>query len=311
MSLPVIDIAGLASSDAAARRAVAAKLRDACTAHGFFYCTGHGVPRALMDAVMTEVRALFDLPDAAKAKLDKAASPCNRGYEALGGQTLQPGAPPDRKEGFYISEEVTEGDPRLGRFNQGPNQWPADLPAFRPVMMAYFGALSVVGANLMRGMALSLDLDEDAFDAFTRRPIATLRLLHYPPSRPEVPDEMGAGAHTDFGGLTLLMQDEVGGLQVKGPDGWVEAPPMPGAYIVNLGDMIARWTNDRYRSTVHRVINRSGRERYSVPFFYTGNPDYQVSCIPTCLAPGEQPKYPAVTVEEHLKAMYARTYVKT
>ncbi|MEM9629064.1 MAG: 2-oxoglutarate and iron-dependent oxygenase domain-containing protein [Pseudomonadota bacterium] len=310
MSLPVIDIAGLASSDAQARRSVGTALHEACSTYGFFYCTGHGVPEALMDAVMSEVRALFDLPDAAKARLDKAASPCNRGYEALGGQTLQPGAMPDRKEGFYISEEVTEGDPRLGRFNQGPNQWPTDLPAFRPVMMAYFGALSVVGATLMRGMALSLDLEEDAFEPFTRQPLATLRLLHYPPSRPEMPDEMGAGAHTDFGGLTLLMQDEVGGLQVKGPDGWIDAPPMPGAYIVNLGDMIARWTNDRYRSTVHRVINRSGRERYSVPFFYTGNPDYQVSCIPTCLEPGETPKYPTVTVEDHLKAMYARTYVK-
>lgn len=311
MSLPVIDIAGLARSDAAARQGVAGALHDACSAHGFFYCTGHGVPKALMDAVMTETRALFDLPDAAKASLDKAASPCNRGYEALGGQTLQPGAMPDRKEGFYIGEEVTEGDARLGRFNQGPNQWPADLPAFRPVMMAYFGALSVVGATLMRGMALSLDLDEDAFEPFTRRPLSTLRLLHYPPSRPEVPDEMGAGAHTDFGGLTLLMQDDVGGLQVKSEDAWIDAPPMPGAYIVNLGDMIARWTHDRYRSTLHRVINRSGQERYSVPFFYTGNPDYQVSCIPTCLAPGEAPKYPAVTVEAHLKAMYARTYAKT
>ena len=309
MSLPVVDIAGLASSDPAEKRAVADGLRDACSSYGFFYCTGHGVPQALMDAVMDEARAFFDLPEDTKEKLDKTASPCNRGYEALGGQTLQPGAMPDRKEGFYIGEEVTEGDPRHGRFNQGPNQWPADLPAFRPVMMAYFGALSVVGATLMRGMALSLELEEDAFEPFTRRPLSALRLLHYPPSRPEVPDEMGAGAHTDFGGLTLLMQDDVGGLQVRGADGWIDAPFMPGAYIVNLGDMIARWTNDRYRSTLHRVINRSGRERYSVPFFYTGNPDYQVSCIPTCLAPGEAPKYPAVTVEAHLKAMYARTYV--
>ncbi len=307
-SLPVIDITGLTASDPAARRAVGSALREACSAHGFFYCTGHGVPRALMDTVMAETRALFDLSEADKAVIDKSLSRCNRGYEPLGGQTLQPGAMPDRKEGFYIGEEVTEDDPRLGRFNHGPNQWPADLPAFRPVMMAYFAALSVVGATLMRGMALSLDLEETAFEAFTHRPLVTLRLLHYPPSRPEIPDEMGAGAHTDFGGLTLLMQDEVGGLQVEESDGWIEAPPVPGAYIVNLGDMIARWTNDRYRSTRHRVINRSGRERYAVPFFYSGNPDYEVACIKTCLAPGEQPTYPTVTVEDHLKAMYARSY---
>lgn len=140
----------------------------------------------------------------------------------------------------------------------------------------------------------------------------TLRLLHYPPARPEEPDEMGAGAHTDFGGLTILLQDDNGGLQVRDPHGkgWIEAPPIPGAYVVNLGDMIARWTNDRYVSTLHRVINRSGNERYSIPFFYTGNPDTMVECLPTCLAEGETPKYPPVTTLEHLRAMYARTYTR-
>ena len=309
MELPVIDISGLADADPAARKAVAHELRKACLVHGFFYCIGHGVPNALMQAVMDQARALFDLPESAKAALDKALSPCNRGYETLGGQTLQLGAMPDRKEGYYISEEIAEGDPRMGRFNHGPNIWPTDLPAFRPVMMAYYAALTVVGARLIRGMALSLDLEENALDAFTHRPLATLRLLHYPPARAAVPDELGAGAHTDFGGLTLLMQDDVGGLQVKSDSGWIEAPQIPGAYVVNLGDMIARWTNDRYRSTLHRVINSSGRERYSVPFFYTGNPDYVTRCIPTCLDAGEVPKYPAVSVEDHLKAMYARTYV--
>jgi len=178
-------------------------------------------------------------------------------------------------------------------------------------MMAYFAAMSAVGARLMRGMALSLNLEETALDSFTHRPLATLRLLHYPPSRPDVPDEMGAGAHTDFAGLTLLLQDEVGGLQVKSDTGWIEAPPIPGAYIVNLGDMIARFTNDRYRSTLHRVINRSGRERYSVPFFYTGKPDFEVRCVPTCLDVGQTPKYPPILVEDHLKSMYAKTYVST
>lgn len=308
MTLPVVDIANLSSSDPVARRNVADQLCSAATSYGFFYCVGHGIPLALMEAVMKESRAFFALPMTVKTTVDKAASHCNRGYEPLGGQTLQPGSMPDRKEGFYIGEEIAEGDQRYGRFNQGPNQWPADLPSFRPVMMAYFGALSVVSATLIRGMALSLNLKEDAFDTFTYRPLATLRLLHYPPSRPEMPDEMGAGAHTDFGGLTLLMQDEVGGLQVKVQDRWTKAPPMQGAYIVNLGDLIARWTNDRYRSTLHRVINDTGLERHSVPFFYTGNPDYQVSCVPTCLDAGEKPKYPVVTVEDHLKTMYARTY---
>jgi isopenicillin N synthase-like dioxygenase len=310
MGLPVIDISGLAASDPAARRAVGDALRAACLEHGFFYCTGHGVPQGLIDAAMAQTEALFDLPDAAKLALDKAQSPANRGYEHLGGQTLQPGAMPDRKEGFYIGEDLAPDHPRVmaGAFNAGANLWPDDLPGFRPVMVAYFAALNVVSARLMQGLALSLELPEDHFSAFTTDPAATLRLLHYPPSRPEVPDELGAGAHTDFGGLTILLQDDNGGLQVMGQDGWIEAPPVPGAYIVNLGDMIARWTNDRYRSTLHRVINRSGNERYSIPFFYSGNPDHEVRCLPTCLAEGDEPKYPPVRVQDHLRAMYARTY---
>lgn len=309
-SLPIIDISGLSASDPAARRAVGEALREACLAHGFFYCTGHGVPAGLIAAAMEQSRALFDLPDAAKTALDKSRSPANRGYETLGGQTLQPGAMPDRKEGFYIGEDLAPDHPRVvaGAFNAGANLWPADLPGFRPAMVAYFAALGVVAGTLMRGLALSLDLPEDHFAAFTTEPAATLRLLHYPPSRPEVPDEMGAGAHTDFGGLTILLQDQVGGLQVMGPEGWIEAPPIPGAYVVNLGDMIARWTNDRYRSTLHRVINRSGRERYSIPYFYSGNPDHEVRCLPNCLSEGEVPKYAPVRVQDHLRAMYVRTY---
>lgn len=312
MGLPVIDVSGLASSDPAARYAVGEDLRAACLQHGFFYCVGHGVPEGLISAVMAQTRALFDLPTEAKLAVDKSLSPCNRGYEHLGGQTLQPGALPDRKEGYCIGDELSALDPRVagGKFNHGPNQWPKGLPGFQPVMMAYYAALTVVAQRLMRGMALSLDLDERYFDGFTTQPMGTVRLLHYPPARPDVPDGMGAGAHTDFGGLTILLQDDNGGLQVKDPhgQGWIDAPPVPGAYVVNLGDMIARWTNDRYVSTLHRVINRSGNERYSVPFFYSGNPDTEVRCIPTCLDLGETPKYPPVTVLNHLRSMYDRTY---
>ena len=312
MGLPIIDISGLASSDPAARRAVGDALKAACLEHGFFYCTGHGVPQGLIDAAMAQTRALFDLPMEAKLAVDKAKSPCNRGYEHLGGQTLQPGAMPDRKEGYYIGDDLSDLDPRVqnGLFNHGANQWPQDLPGFQAVMMGYYAALCVVSETLMRGLALSLDLPEDYFKGFTTQPMGTVRLLHYPPARPEVPDEMGAGAHTDFGGLTILLQDDNGGLQVKDPHGkgWIDAPPVPGAYVVNLGDMISRWTNDRYVSTLHRVINRSGNERYSIPFFYTGNPATQVACIPTCLKDGETPKYEPVSVLGHLQAMYARTY---
>ena len=313
-SLPIIDVSALSSSDPAKRRAVGLQIRDACLTSGFLYCTGHGIPDGLREAVFAESRRFFEQPLDRKLAVDKAHSFCNRGYEVLGGQTLQPGAQADLKEGYYIGLELAEDDPRTvaRRFNRGPNQWPADLPAFKPVMNAWFAALLDLSERLMRGIALSLDLPESHFDGFCREPLAILRLLHYPPHPPQAGDDLlGAGAHTDFGGLTLLTQDDNGGLQVMDNETgrWIDAPPLGGTFVINLGDMIARWTNDRYRSTLHRVINTSGRERYSVPFFFSGNPDFEVACIPTCLEPGETAKYPPIRVEDHLMAMYRKTYV--
>ncbi|GAA5235521.1 isopenicillin N synthase family oxygenase [Verticiella sediminum] len=312
-TLPVIDIAGLRSADPTAQMALAQQLRDACERRGFFYICNHGVPPALIDDVFAASRAFFQQPMAAKLALDKKHSPCNRGYEPLRAQTLEAGAPPDVKESYYIGAEIPADDPRVlaGRFNTGPNQWPLHPPEFRPVMERYYRAAYDLGAWIVRGLALSLDLPIDHFQHYLTDPAATLRLLHYPPqpANPQ-PGEKGCGEHTDFGGVTLLLQDDIGGLQVwdTQAEAWIDAPPVPGTFVVNIGDLFARWTNERYVSTLHRVINRSGRERYSVPFFFTGNLEHRVECLPTCLAPGETPRYPAVTVEEHQIACYRRTY---
>lgn len=313
LNLPLIDIGDLRHDDPAAHQKIAQQLRDACQRCGFFYIHNHGIDAELIRAVQQQAERFFALPSAAKLALDKALSSCNRGYEPLRGQTLEAGSPPDLKEGFYIGNEVAADDPRVlaGKFNQGPNQWPAELADFRPVMERYFQATNAVCERLMAVLALSLELPGDHFAPLLKDAAATLRLLHYPPQPPQpAPGEKGCGAHTDFGALTLLLQDDAGGLQVQAIDSgeWIDAPPIEGTYVVNLGDLISRWTNDRYRSNRHRVINRSGRERYSVPFFYTGNLDLTVECLPVCLAPGETPRYPNVTVEQHLREMYRRTY---
>lgn len=312
-SLPIIDIGDLTSPKPANRQAVGARLRAACLDNGFFYISNHGVSEDCVADVFSEAAAFFSLPSEVKAEVDKSKSKANRGYEPMQGQTLEPGAPPDLKEGYYVGPEHSPDDPRViaGMFNHGPNQWPASRPRFRPVMETYRDVMLDLSARMMGGIALSLDLPEDYFAGYCHDAMATVRLLHYPPqSARRIPDQKGAGAHTDFGGLTLLRQGKIGGLQVwdQQSGGWIHADPMPGTFVVNLGDMIARWTNDRYRSTLHRVVNASGEERYSVPFFYTGNYAHKVECIPTCLAPGEQPKYPPITVEQHMRAMYQRTY---
>jgi isopenicillin N synthase-like dioxygenase len=312
-SLPIIDISGLSSQKLANRQEVGAALRAACLDKGFFYISNHGVSEALVDDVFAEAAGFFSLPAGQKAEVDKAKSKANRGYEPLQGQTLEAGTPPDLKEGYYIGPDHAPDDPRVmaGMFNHGANQWPSQRPNFRPVMQTYLNVMLELSARMMSGIALSLDLPEDYFAHYCSDVMATVRLLHYPPHPPHaLPGQKGAGAHTDFGGLTLLRQDNNGGLQVwdQSTDAWIHADPVPATFVVNLGDMIARWTNDTYRSTVHRVVNTSGRERYSVPFFYTGNYAHKVECIPTCLAAGEKPKYPPTTVEAHMREMYRRTY---
>lgn len=311
--IPVIDIAGLRSGNPEDRDAVAAQLKAACEERGFFYVRNHGVSPALIERVFAATEDFFDQPIADKLLVDKALSPCNRGYEPLRAQTLEAGAPPDLKESFYIGEEVAGDDPRVlaGRFNTGPNQWPAGLDGFHDTMTAYFAEAHALGVLIVRGLARSLSLPPAFFDAYLEDAAATLRLLHYPPQPPmPSPGEKGCGEHTDFGGVTLLLQDDSGGLQVWDAlqSTWIDAPPIPGTYVVNIGDLFARWTNGRYHSTLHRVINASGRERHSVPFFFTGNPLHRVECLPTCLAPGETPAFPPVTVEEHLRECYRRTY---
>ncbi|THT98248.1 isopenicillin N synthase family oxygenase [Lampropedia puyangensis] len=312
-ALPIIDIGPLRTGDVAAQRGVAQQLGQACQERGFFYVVNHGVDSALIESVFACSRAFFSQEDAAKNALDKRHSMCNRGYEPLRAQTLEAGAAPDLKESFYIGAEVPADDPRVlaKRFNTGPNQWPEQPTQFRTVMQAYYTQAYALGARLIRAFGLSLGVEDDYFDAYLHEAAATLRLLHYPPQPVQPAErEQGCGAHTDFGGLTLLLQDQAGGLQVWDTlhNNWMDAPPVDGAYVVNIGDLMARWTNDHYVSTLHRVINRSGGQRYSVPFFFTGNPLHEIRCIPSCLTKGQQPKYPTVTVEQHQIACYQRTY---
>jgi isopenicillin N synthase-like dioxygenase len=312
-ALPIVSLAGMRSANPSDRSAVARAFRAACLDKGFVYIVDHDIPKDLISAVFAQTKRFFSLPLESKRVVDMAHSPYHRGYEPLRGQVLETGTPPDIKEGFYLGNELPETDPRVqaGLFDHGPNQWPSNLPEFRQTLDLYFREMERLCRLTMRALALALELPEDYFEHFCDDAVSNLKLLHYPPQPANAhPEEKGCGAHTDWGAITYLLQDDAGGLQVwDDSHGWIDAPPVEGAYVLNLGDLIARWTNDRFRSTLHRVINRSGRERYSVPFFFTGRPDHEVACLQGCLSPGESPKYPPTTTLSHLKMMYDRSYV--
>jgi isopenicillin N synthase-like dioxygenase len=272
---------------------------------------GHGVPAELIARTFAEAKAFFDRPMEEKLQIKAADSHCFHGYEPLRAQTLEPGTPPDVKEGFLMGLDLPEDDPAVKRDprHYGPNRWPAALSDFKPAMTDYFREVRRVAEEVLSALAITLDLPADYFALFSETPVATLRLLHYPPQPGNpLPDEKGCGAHTDWGAVTILLQDDAGGLQVRYRDRWIDAKPIPGSFVVNIGDLMARWTNERYQSTLHRVINKSGRPRYSIPFFFDGSSNYRVACIPSCIAAGDSPRFAPVTVQEHLAEMVRRSY---
>ncbi len=312
-AIPVIDFAPFLTGDAATRRRVAREIGRACAEVGFFYVRNHGVPDDLTDATVAESKRFFTLPRAEKAKISVTRSKNHRGYFATGEENLDPKKQKggDFKEGVNIGRDLSAADPdvRAGKPLHGPNQWP-DLSGWREQMMRQFQAMQDLGTKLLAAFALALDLPEDFFADKISRPLTTLRLLHYPPQTGQITEaQLGAGAHSDFGAFTMLWQDEVGGLQVKNSAGeFIDAVPVAGSFVVNIGDMLARWTNDRFASTTHRVINASGRERYSMAFFFDPNFDADISALPTCLAPGEAPHYPPTTGGQHLLDMINATF---
>lgn len=307
--LPVIDLSPLTQGDQGVAR-VAAEIGHACRTIGFFYISNHGIPVEVLQEVYTLSARFFALPIDEKRALTIAKSMNNRGYAGMESESLDPSKLSDAKEAFNIGREPEEGealDP--GTPSIGHNQWPV-LSGFRAVMLGYYDAMRRLSERLHAAFALDLGLPGDYFADKIDRPLATLRLLRYPP-HPGIFDgsRYGAGAHTDYGNLTLLAQDEVGGLEVRTRSGdWIQAPPIPGTFICNIGDCLMRWSNDVYVSTPHRVTNISGRERYSIAFFLDPNPDARVECLPTCAGVDRPARYPPVTAAAYLTERLNATY---
>ena len=302
-TLPILDLSSWREGDRASLARIGAEVGAACRDVGFFYVVNHGVDRELIERAFAQSHRFFALPLAERQALAIETIGGNRGYSGMLHEALDPGRGPDMKEAFNVGLEIAPDDPDL--LSKQPfrslNAWPS-LPNFRETLLAYYDACAALGARLHRAFACDLGLKPDFFDDKFDRPMATLRLLHYPAPPQGSEPRTGAGVHTDYGNLTLLATDDVGGLEVRARNGeWIEAPVVPGAFIVNIGDCLMRWTNDIYISTPHRVVNRSARERYSIAFFYDPNPEAVVETIPSCVRQGERVRYPPILAADYLK----------
>ncbi|MBV8604304.1 MAG: isopenicillin N synthase family oxygenase [Pelomonas sp.] len=314
-AIPEIDLTPLADASDLGHRAVADEVRVAFTTVGFAYLCGHGVPPALTGAAFAAARQFHALP--LERKLRVRQNRFFRGYLPLAGSrlaltSLGEARRPNQSEAFVVAHEVPESDPdyQAGDCLAGPNQWPEDLPGFRPAVSAYFDALQALAQRLVRVFAVAFGLAPDGLAELFRAPTMFMRLQHYPRQARRIPaDQFGLAPHTDYGFLTLLAQDDVPGLQVQDLAGhWIDVPPRPGTLVLNSGDMISRLSNDCFLSTPHRVINRSGRRRYTIPFFF--EPSMHARIAP--LAPfrdGPSPgKYPPIEYADHLMARIRSNY---
>ena len=323
--VPIIDISGLFSGEVVKRAEVAARLDSACAEIGFFQVIGHGIDEHLISRMYDVSREFFALPLERKNSVAQPDKDTIRGYSSIGEQALNynddPTAPGDLHEKFDVGPvDVPADDPYYSRALAGThfaaNPWPVEPASMAEVWTDYFRACDELATRLMRGFALALNLPEHWFDATIDRNISMLRAIHYPDQHtPPKPGQMRAGAHSDYGSLTLLRQEEApGGLQVLTKDGdWVPVPVVPGALVVNIGDLMMQWTNDLWISTLHRVANpprprAADSLRQSLVFFHQPNYDAVVECIPTCVADGDRPRHTPITSGDHLLNKFRATF---
>lgn len=320
--IPTVDIAALGGADARAERATGAAIVAAMETVGFVYITGHGMTDGRVSATFDSMRRFFFRPEPEKMALDIHRLGRHRGYVPMQGLHADPhGGGADLQEALELGLELPEDDPDYlaGNMMYGPNVWPTQPADFQPTLSGYFDGVHAIGRRLFRGIALGLDLSADWFDDKIRKPMAQLRVIHYPPQPPgsaadDSADDgrhIGIGAHSDYECFTILSASAPG-LQVRNRAGeWIDAPPMDGAFIVNIGDIMERWSNGRLVSTVHRVINMTARDRYSLAFFFGADYTARVECLPTCVTADRPAAYAPVTAGEwttrNIRAAYTYT----
>jgi isopenicillin N synthase-like dioxygenase len=303
--IPIVDLSAYRADQADGRATAAAAITSALETSGFFGIRNHGADDAVIAAAFNASRAFHALP--LEQKLAITINSGHRGYMPMADQHRAEAAYANLSASFLSGVELSEDDPAVvqGLPMHSVNQWPDDLPGFREAMTAYHSAMWSVGMMLVDLFEAALEVEEGYLSRCFKAPMAFIRALYYPPAPDTIPEgQFGSAPHSDFGFVTILAHD-VGGLQVEAPDGsWIDAPNQPGVLMVNVGDMLMRWTNDRFRSTVHRVINADGTERYSIPYFFDPGVDTVVECIASCCGPDNPPRYPPTSWGDFLNERF-------
>ncbi|KAH8925808.1 Clavaminate synthase-like protein [Atractiella rhizophila] len=298
--IPVIDLD-------APRDVVVASLREACKNVGFFYIKNHGVSEELIQRTFDESKRFMDLPIDVKARVRHTGK--KKGYVPLLGEQVDPDSKGDLHENFDFG---TQGHGSFEEEDENLNQWLDEdtLPGFKSNVVDYWRELGDLAKRITPFLALALDLEPEYFQTRLKHPNAVLRLIHYPPQENRIDEScIGIGAHHDYEIITILHQGDIPALQILDADNrWIGAPIIPGTFICNLGDQLARWTNETFKSTLHRVINRSGKERYSLPFFYAADYDVPLDVIPSCVSDANPQKYPTILAGEYMRMRIEETF---
>jgi len=314
-SIPAVSIGSSPGVSDRSSRQSAAALCNALGTIGFAYLVDHGISVALIEDAFAASRDFHASPQGLKETL--AINEFHRGYMGLATSTIVTSSvarvtKPNLSESLMIMHELAPDDPDrlLRKPLQGPNQWPGWLPRLQPTIEAYVSALEKLARRLVGLIAIGLDMPEGALDSYFRKPTTFLRLLRYPPHPAEGPDgQFGSAPHTDYGIITILAQDQRGGLQVRPRNsGWIDAPPLPASLVLNVGDMLERWTNGRFVSTPHRVVNRSTGDRYSIPYFFDTAMDEVIECLPSCTDAAHPPRHGPVRYGDYLMDRLERNY---
>jgi len=299
--IPVLDVGPYLAGEPGAAAPLARAIARTCEDTGFLVVANHGVPQALPDRVFAVAAQFFARPEADKLALK--IGELNIGYLPFGGQTVRhspvnKNTRPNFSESFYITRDRAPDHPDIVNRKRliGLNRWPPGMPEFRAATMAYYTAMEAMTTRLVPVFALALGLPADYFAEAFAEPNCTIRLIHYPPQPDPGDNEFGFAPHTDNNFITFLAQSALPGLEVRTAEGeWIRPPAVPGSFVVNTGAMLARYSNDRFPATPHRVINRAGRSRYAIPFFLGPNHDVTVAPVATCVGPDNPPRYEPTT----------------